>query len=591
MKEYSLQDPSSRDRALQSLMQSRLFAPLPAQDLDVILSYAKFLEYTAQEPIFRQTETPDSFFLLLRGEVALFSVDSQQHSVEMVQVGQLEIFGETALLLNQPHAFSAVAKSPAYVLKLRSEVLGLMIEGSPSFARDLSVSLAARFVQASQQLATISRSSSSAAMASTAAISEDTSGLPSKVNRRRYSPAEIRQRLAMIEPLLRGMIHERASDLHLSAGQKPRWRVDGDLLEIKESRELGKAEVYEMLEPVLPDNAYEEFAEHYSTDFSYVLENLARFRVNMFRDEKGVSAVMRLIPIEIPTFKQLRLPENVKSMSEFAKGLVLVTGPTGSGKSTTLAAILNELNGTVQGHLITLEDPIEFHYKSEKCLVNQREIGPHATSFAHALRASLREDPDIILVGEMRDVETVALAIEAANTGHLVFGTLHTKSAISTIDRIVDMFPVEQHSKIRSSLSDVLKGVVSQVLLKRKGGGRIAAFETLYVTQAISSQIRQGKTHQIVSAMIGNKRSVLMNEHLEELVKAGHVDMQDALGSTEDREELMNRLSNSRGVGIGVSMGSNNTPSGPSLPAVGPQATKPPTALKQPTQAIKNFPK
>ncbi len=211
MKEYSLQDPSSRDRALQSLMQSRLFAPLPAQDLDVILSYAKFLEYAAQEPIFRQTETPDSFFLLLRGDVALLSVDSQQHSVEMVQVGQLEIFGETALLLNQPHAFSAVAKSPAYVLKLRSEVLGLMIEGSPSFARDLSVSLAARFVQASQQIATISRSSAAAAAPSAAVISEDASGIPSKVSRKRYSPAEIRQRLAMIEPLLRGMIHERAS--------------------------------------------------------------------------------------------------------------------------------------------------------------------------------------------------------------------------------------------------------------------------------------------------------------------------------------------------------------------------------------------
>ncbi|MCB9639282.1 MAG: PilT/PilU family type 4a pilus ATPase [Myxococcales bacterium] len=567
-------------------MQSKLFAPLPAQDLDVILSYAKFLEYAPQEPIFRQGESPDSFFLVLRGDVGLVALDANQQMVEMAQVGASDIFGESSLLLNQPRAFSAMAKNQVYVLRLRSEVLSLMIEGSPSFARDLSVALASRFVQTGQQVARVASSSSTGSGG--ALSTEDEHGLPSKVNRRRFSPTEVRQRLAMIEPLLRGMIHERASDLHLSAGQKPRWRIDGDLLEIRESRELGKSEVYDMLEPVLPDNAYEEFSQDYSTDFSYVLENLARFRVNMFRDDKGVSAVMRLIPIEIPTFKQLRLPENVKSMSEFAKGLVLVTGPTGSGKSTTLAAILNELNSTIQGHLITLEDPIEFHYKSDKCLVNQREIGPHATSFAHALRASLREDPDIILVGEMRDVDTVALAIEAANTGHLVFGTLHTKSAISTIDRIIDMFPVEQHSKIRSSLSDVLKGVVSQVLLKRKGGGRIAAFETLYVTAAISSQIRQGKTHQIVSAMIGNKRSVLMNEHLEELVKSGHVDMQDAVSSTEDREDLMNRLGNSRGVGIGVSMGPSASSSG--MPAAGPQSLKPGGALKS-TQAIKSFTK
>ena len=583
MKEYPLQDASFRERALHALMQSKLFSPLPAQDLDVILSYANFLEYAPQEPIFRQGEAPDCFFFLLRGSASLFvHQNPQQPPVEFFQLSALDIFGEHALLLGQPRVLSAIATSPSYVLRLRAEVLSLMMEGSPAFTRDLCLSLATRLAKLAQRVAALPTVTASPAQGASENITE----ILSNVQRRQFTPAEKRARLAMIEPLLRGMIHERASDLHLSAGQKPRWRIDGDLLEIKESRDIGQTEVFEMLEPVLPDNAYLEFKERYDTDFSYALEGFARFRVNMFRDERGISAVLRHVPIEIPSFKQLRLPANVKSLAEVSRGLILVTGPTGSGKSTTLAAMLNEINQREPGHIVTLEDPIEFYYKSEKCLVNQREIGPHAVSFSHALRASLREDPDIILVGEMRDVETMSLAIEAANTGHLVFGTLHTKSAISTIDRIIDMFPVEQHSKIRSSLSDVLKGVVSQILLKRKGGGRVAAFETLYVTQAISAQIRQGKTHQIISSMIGNKRSVLMNEHLEELVKSGLVDGNDALNATEDRDDLQARLSN-RNVGIGVSTAAagQTTTSPSTMPAPSP-ATAP-----KATQAIKTFTK
>jgi|GEM_PF-7679 len=356
------------------------------------------------------------------------------------------------------------------------------------------------------------------------------------------SDEERQEQIDKIEPLLRRMLKNGASDLHLSACQKPHWRIDGDIFEIPETRELGKREAYDLLGALMPRTAYKEFENNNDTDFSFSIEGLSRFRVNMFHDENGISGVLRVIPHVVPSAKELRLPPSVMRMSKFHRGLVLVTGPTGSGKSTTLAALINQINETRPKHIITLEDPIEFVHPTKKCLVNQREVGRHAKSFAKALRAALREDPDIVLVGELRDMDTMALALETANTGHLVFGTLHTNNAISTIDRVVDMFPVEEHHQIRSTLSEVLSGVVSQTLCKKKSGGRIAAFEVLISNPAVGSLIRQGKSHQIVNALSTDKHNLLLNKYLAELVRNGLIEGPVALEATTDPDDLRTRL-------------------------------------------------
>ena len=263
------------------------------------------------------------------------------------------------------------------------------------------------------------------------------------------------------------MVSEGASDLHLSAGHKPRWRVDGDILTLEDGHLLGEEEVYTLFKPIMDQRNIDEFDAINDTDFAYAIEGLARFRCNLFRDRRGIGAVLRQIPSKILTMEQLGLPAAVEKLCHQPKGLVLVTGPTGSGKSTTLAAMMDYINKTRKSHVITLEDPVEFVHQSKQSLFNQREIGPHTESFSRALKAALREDPDIVLVGEMRDLETVHLALETANTGHLVYGTLHTATAISSIDRIIDMFPAGQQNQIRSILGESLKGVVSQTLLKK----------------------------------------------------------------------------------------------------------------------------
>jgi twitching motility protein PilT len=347
-----------------------------------------------------------------------------------------------------------------------------------------------------------------------------------------------------LDPLLKRMVAEGASDLHLSGNHRPRWRIDGEMREITEAKVLSEIQVFEILEPAMPDRNREQFLADNDTDFAYNLPDVARFRVNVFRDHNGICAVMRVIPSKILTFEQLGLPEGVRRMCDNPKGLVLVTGPTGSGKSTTLAAMIDYINRNRRSHIITLEDPIEFVHKSQKALVNQREVGPHTTSFARALRAALREDPDIVLVGEMRDKETIALALETANTGHLVFGTLHTATAISTVDRIIDVFPPEQQSQIRTVVSDVLKGVVSQTLLKRRGGGRIAALEVLVGSYATANLIREGKNNQIFNIMLTQKSqgNQLLNDQLEALVREGKVDFEEALLKALDKPELAKRF-------------------------------------------------
>ncbi len=351
----------------------------------------------------------------------------------------------------------------------------------------------------------------------------------------------------ILRALLHRVVSEGASDLHLSAGLKPRWRVDGDMIELIDQSPIGEKEVLDWIQPMMREKSIAEFKKYNDADFAIPLDDLARFRVNLFKDQYGYGAVFRLIPSTILTIQQLGLPKILLTLASLPKGLVLVTGPTGSGKSTTLAAMIDHINKTRNEHIITLEDPIEFVHRSRRCLVNQREIGSHTNSFSRALRAALRQDPDIILVGELRDLETIQLAIEVANTGHLVFGTLHTATAMTTVDRIVDMFPAGQQNQIRSTLSEVLCGVVSQTLLRKRSGGRIAALEVLIVNAAVANLIRESKTSQIATVMqTGKSRgNCMLNDALTTLVKKQEVTYEEALRKSIDKPDLARRLNKS----------------------------------------------
>ncbi len=308
-----------------------------------------------------------------------------------------------------------------------------------------------------------------------------------------------------ISELLRFALESGGSDLHISAGEPPVIRIHGEMTKV-DLPPLDKEDVHNMIYDILSDFQRKVFEEHLELDFSFGLGELARFRVNVFKQHRGESAVFRTIPSKIPGFEELNLPKVFKDIANLEKGLVLVTGPTGSGKSTTLAAIVDYINDTVKEHILTIEDPIEFLHVSKKCLVNQRELGPHTKSFANALRSALREDPDVILVGEMRDLETIQLALTAAETGHLVFATLHTSSAPDTVDRVIDVFPAGQQNQVRSMLSGSLQAVISQALFKRRDGrGRVAGFEVMIATPAVRNLIRENKIAQIPSMIQTSK--------------------------------------------------------------------------------------
>jgi twitching motility protein PilT len=302
-----------------------------------------------------------------------------------------------------------------------------------------------------------------------------------------------------IDAFFKYMMENNASDLHLSSGSKPKIRIHGELEEIK-YQELTNEILEKILFEILTDVQKKNFLEKKDLDFAYEIPGVARFRANYFYQKRGLAAVFRIIPSKILSAEDLGLPDTVLKFANLSRGLVLVTGPTGSGKSTTLAAIIDYINQNRKDHILTVEDPVEFVHQNKNCLVNHREVGNHTESFAAALRASLREDPDIILVGEMRDLETIELAITAAETGHLVFGTLHTNSAAKTVDRIIDAFPSGQQEQIKTMLSESLKGVIAQQLLKRDDKpGRVAALEILFVNTAVANLIREGKTFQIPS--------------------------------------------------------------------------------------------
>ncbi len=347
----------------------------------------------------------------------------------------------------------------------------------------------------------------------------------------------------VIDPILSDMVKRRASDLHLTCGEALCMRIDGEIERIGQQPLTPKVMESYIL-PILPPRNHKEIAEANDTDFAYDLRGVARFRVNVFRDKNGIGAVMRQIPATILTAEKLSLSPAILKFCNLTKGLVLVTGPTGSGKSTTLAAMIDLINKTRADHILTIEDPIEFVHPQQKCLVNQREVHRHTKSFARALKAALREDPDIILIGEMRDLETIAIAIETAETGHLVFGTLHTTTAVSTVDRIIDQFPADRQAQIRTMLASSLKGVVAQTLLKKKGGGRVAAHEILVVSDPVSAMIREGKNHMIPNHMQTQKAdgNQLLNEALLKLVKDSVVDVDDAMRKSVDKNTFADML-------------------------------------------------
>ena len=352
---------------------------------------------------------------------------------------------------------------------------------------------------------------------------------------------------AQMDDLFRQMAEIGASDLHLSVSVPPMIRRDGKMCLLADGvQALTPQTMRSLLTSIMPAKNQEEFEVRNDTDFAYEIPGLARFRCNVFMDRKGMGAVFRIIPTKILTAEQLSLSKAIMGLTTLSKGLVVVTGPTGSGKSTTLCAMVDSLNKTREDHIITIEDPIEFVHDNHKCLVNQREVHNHTDSFKDALRAALREDPDILLVGEMRDLETISIAIETAETGHLVFGTLHTTTAASTVDRIIDQFPADRQQQIRVMLSESLKGVIAQTLLPKKGGGRVAALEVLIVTPAISNLIREGKTFQIPSAMQTGRTHgmVMLNDALYAHVESGAVEPRDAYVKAVDKtgfEQLLTR--------------------------------------------------
>jgi twitching motility protein PilT len=347
------------------------------------------------------------------------------------------------------------------------------------------------------------------------------------------------------DALIKALLGRKGSDLHLSSFEAPIIRVNGDLEDLSDFGILGPNQILEIMQTLAPDPVWRKFREFNDADFAYPFEaGGCRLRVNYFMDRVGPALVCRVIPNQIPDPDKLGLPDPVRRLAGLNKGLVLVTGPTGSGKSTTLAAIIDLANKQRDDHILTIEDPIEFVHHRKRCLVNQREVGTHTESFKSGLRAALREDPDIVMVGEMRDLETISIALETAITGHLVFGTLHTSSAIGTVDRIVDQFPADRQQQIRVMLADALKCVISQSLLKRLSGGRIAALETLFITPAISNLIREGKNFQIPSAMQTGRAygQRLMNDALVELIQAQEVDPREAYMKCPDKESYMNAL-------------------------------------------------
>jgi twitching motility protein PilT len=575
-----------------------IFQSLTEDQLLQAAKEGRLLRLESGEDLVRQGQPLEGFSLILGGELrVLLGQASGGDPLDIARFREGQIVGIADVLLNRPAAVTMTAARQTTVIQFKSSFLEETTSRYPGFGLNLAKTLAERLSKAVERipvpdadpavdptadlLALLPRDFMARHRLLPLALDGEvlTVGMvdnptPEVVHRLRtyLSAMELRivrldaNRLnrilsthlgkegaapaapahdpALLDRLLRTMATEGASDLHLSGGQRPHWRIDGDMRGLDDLPAFGPETVFEMLREIVPARRREEFLSINDTDFAHEIPGVARFRVNLYRDSGGVGAVFRRIPTAIVPLEKLGMPPVLAGFCSLPKGLVLVTGPTGSGKSTTLAAMVDLINLTRRLHIVTLEDPVEFRHQSKEAFINQREVGSHTESFARALRAVLREDPDVVLIGEMRDLETISLALETANTGHLVLATLHTATAVSTVDRIVGMYPVEEQNRIRATLADVLRGVVSQNLLKRKGGGRVAAVEILVTSYAVANLIREGKLQMIPNAMqtgraAGNQ---LLNESLQRLVAQGTVDYEEALSKAVDKADLARRL-------------------------------------------------
>ena len=382
-----------------------------------------------------------------------------------------------------------------------------------------------------------------------------------------------------LDALLRTLVTKNASDLHLRCGEPPVFRLHGEMQRVEGKSLLTNDVLEAMLLSIMPERNRTEYEELHDTDFAYEIEGIARYRANAMRERKGAAAVFRVIPAQVVTVEQMGISQEVQQLCYLTKGLVLVTGPTGSGKSTTLCALIDLVNRSRTDHVITIEDPIEFVHPNKNCIITQRQVGVHTKSFKSALRAALREDPDIVLVGELRDLETVAIAIETAETGHLVFGTLHTTTAASTVDRLIDQFSADRQAQIRVMLADSLKGVISQTLCKKIGGGRVAAREILLTLPSVSNLIREAKVFQINSVIQTSRKlgMVTLNDALIDLVDAKQVEPKEAYMKAIDKANFATMLRNRNHDVSFLETVSENEP--PVKPGTRPSAAPPPKVV------------
>ena len=594
------------EKSADALGRVPLFASLRPQDLVSVLKSAQMATWEDGEAVMTMGEAASSFLVILSGKAAVQVADEEGEPFEIAELERPECIGEMGLIRGANQSATVVARGSLVALLFSSNAFHQMFNRVPGFGVAICQALADRVEAASSKLPGMKQPASPGAevmsllpvgfmqrhrvlplMAvgnrlTVGFVDEPDSRvlaglaqlLPSFELRKVHIQADLFSEVLSthgatdgwrasegtasrptppststassprLDQILGRLVEEGGSDLHLSAGHRPRWRVDGEICEIRDAPVLGEQEVYELIEPVLRPQEREQYQRTFDLDFAHAIRGVARFRGSIFADHHGAGAVFRVIPDKILTAEQLGLPPVIASLCDNPKGLIVVTGPTGSGKSTTLAAMIDRINKSRAEHVITMEDPIEFVHKSQKCLINQREMGRHSMGFAAALKGALRQDPDIVLLGELRDRETIELALETANTGHLVFGTLHTATAISTIERIVNVFPSEMQDTIRASLAECLKGVIAQCLCKRVGGGRIAGLEVLVVDFAVQNLIRADKAHHIATSMsTGTARgNQVLNAELARLVTEGKVEYEEALSKALDKADLAKRL-------------------------------------------------
>lgn len=591
--------PEILTRANAAFDTNPFFEPLSDAQRDQVIGKAGTIEaYTDGEYILRSGDPADFLFVIISGEVSVV-VGEGDDQIEISRLERSQMVGELAVILNEKRTASCVARGEVLILKLAREVFRKVVLAVPEASLSMMRILAERLKKTSRppahrdyradspippvevlrllpigfmqrhRVAPVKKQENRILIGYCDRMDENLlASISNLLPAMKIEPVSIESEyfqkimqnyggeavaieqaaggsgIKGIDDLLKRLVEEGGSDLHLSAGQVPRWRIDGLIRPIAGFLKLAPREVFQLLEPIMRPDSIEEFNKTGDEDFAYAMDKHSRFRINLLRDHNGVSAVFRHIPNTIFTLEELGMPEVLRKWAEAPKGLILVTGPTGSGKSTTLAAMVDHINRSRECHILTIEDPVEFVHQSRKALVNQREVGVHTASFSRALKAALREDPDVVLVGEMRDLETISMAIETANTGHLVLATLHTSTAMSTINRIVDQFPAESQEQIRAGLADNLLGVCCQTLCRKIGGGRVPALEVLVMDYGMANMVREGKTHMLLTGMTTgqNRGNRLLNDDLARLVRAGKISKEEAVSKAVDSADLAKRI-------------------------------------------------